>query len=318
MKTQCPNCKAKFNVNEKNTGKKTKCPHCAQPFTIEPFVMTPLTTPAATPVKIAEQPVAIPAKNAEPVKAAGTPVATPAKSEQPPVKTDTKVTEPVKAADTPVKTADKPEEEKPESKKLSKMLYVYCWAGAQIIAGIFGLLGLMLALRKGANSTLIAIFAAGNLFLVCSVLIELSLFYKMWNAIQDSKAYTSGAKAVGLLFIPVFNIYWALCMLTGFAEDYNSFIRRHSVTAKNLSLILFFVYAAAFILSVTFVTAPMVGILASVGLISRAFIAYPLLSWVLFFFALAAGIGHFIVYILFATKTCNAINALPDTLAKKN
>jgi predicted Zn finger-like uncharacterized protein len=267
MKTQCPGCKAKFNVNEQNVGKKTKCPKCAQPFTIEPL----LETPVQPPVKMAE----------------------------------------------PVIVAEKPVKEKPESKKLSKTVYVYCWAAAQIIAGVFGLLGVMLALRKAASTTLLATFAAGDVFLVCSLAIELALFYKMWSAIQDSAASATPTKAVGFLFIPVFNIYWALCMITGFAEDYNAFIQRHSIKAKDLPLVLFLVYAVMFILSATVVTTPMIGILASVGLVRRAFIAYRSLSWLLFYFALAVGIGHFITYILFATKTCSAINALRGTPASK-
>jgi predicted Zn finger-like uncharacterized protein len=41
MKTQCPNCKSKFNINETSIGKQAKCPKCAKPFVIEPFVETP-------------------------------------------------------------------------------------------------------------------------------------------------------------------------------------------------------------------------------------------------------------------------------------
>jgi len=284
MKTQCPGCKAKFNVNEQSVGKKAKCPKCGQSFTIEPLVETPVQAPV---------------KKVETQNTPEIPVAVPAKT-----------TEPAKVAEKPVK-------EKPESKKLSKAVYVYLWAAAQIIAGFLGLLGVMLALRKAASTTLLATFAAGDVFLVCSLAIELALFYKMWSAIQDSEASVSPGKAVGFLFIPVFNIYWALCMITGFAEDYNAFIQRHSVKVKDLPLILFLVYAVAFILSATVVTTPMIGVLASVGLVRRAFVAYRSLSWLLFYFALVAGAAHFITYILFAIKTCNAINTLPGAPAAK-
>ena len=94
----------------------------------------------------------------------------------------------------------------------------------RIIAGVLGTLGLVLAIQKGAKSTLIATFAAADVFLICSVAIEYMLFYKMWAAIKDSQTSISPGKAVGFLFIPVFNLYWALLMVTGFAEDYNSFI----------------------------------------------------------------------------------------------
>jgi predicted Zn finger-like uncharacterized protein len=286
MKTQCPHCKAKFSTSEQSVGKQAKCPKCVKPFTIESFIETPakIAESAAPSVKSAV-PAAIPAKSAKAVTATSA--------------------EPVKV-------------EKSNAKTLSKTVFVYCWIAVRIIAGIFGALGLVLAIRKGANSTLIATFAAADVFLICSVLIEMLLFYKMWAAIQDDQTSVSPAKAVGFLFVPVFNIYWALYMVPGFAEDYNAFIQRRSVKTQDLPLILFLIYAVVFILAATVVTTPMIGVFAFLRLISRAFNAYPLLSWMLLFFVFAAGIGHFITYILFAIKTCNAINALPVASAGKN
>jgi predicted Zn finger-like uncharacterized protein len=40
MRTQCPNCKSKFNINETSVGKQAKCPKCSNQFTIEQFVET--------------------------------------------------------------------------------------------------------------------------------------------------------------------------------------------------------------------------------------------------------------------------------------
>ena len=280
MKTQCPQCKAKFNINETSVGKQAKCPKCAKPFTIQPFIETPVVV--ETPVKSPEPIIVPPAKIAEPAK-----------------------------------------EEKPESKAitktaLSKTVFVSCWMAVRIIAGILGALGLMLAIRNGTNSTLIATFAAADVFLVSSVLIELALYYKMWAAIQDDQASTSPAKAIGFLFIPVFNIYWSLYMFPGFVDDYNAFKRRRSVKTKDLPFILFLIHAIVFLLAAFVVTIPMMCVFAFVGLISRAFIGYSQLSWMLCFFASAAGIGHFITYILFAIKTCSAINALPERKDRHN
>jgi len=324
MKTQCPNCKARFNVNETSIGKQAKCPKCGNPFTIQPFIETPV---AVEPPAISPKPVETPVQKTEPVSPPAkieSPVAPSAKSPEPvapPAKTPEPVAAPVKSAvpvaipatsAEPVKKEEKPES-KAVSKALSKTVFVYCWMAVRIIAGVLGALGLMLAIRKGGHSTLITTFAAADVFLVCSVLIELALFYKMWAAIQDDKASISPAKAIGFLFIPVFNIYWALLMVTGFVEDYNAFIQRRSVRTSDLPMSLFLIYAFAFILAATVLTTPMICVFAFVGLISRAFIAYPLLSWLLFFFAFAAGIAHFISYILVAIKTCNAINALSGT-----
>ena len=319
MKTQCPNCKARFNTNDASVGKQAKCPKCAKPFTIEPFIEMPVVVeppvkspePVAPPAKSPE-PVAPPVKIAEPIEPPA-PIAPPVKSPEP-VIPPVKITAPIAP---PAITVEPAKEEKPESKAvsktaLSKTVFVYCWTGVRIIAGVLGALGLMLAIRKEDHSTLIATFAAANVFLICSVAIEMLLFYRMWAAIQDDKTSISPAKAVGFLFIPVFNIYWALLMVTGFAEDYNAFIQRRAIKTKDLPMALFLIYAFAFISVATILTTPMICIFAFVGLISRAFIGYPAAAWTLFALVLAAGAAHFITYILFAVKTCNAINALPE------
>ncbi len=75
---------------------------------------------------------------------------------------------------------------------------------------------------------------------------------------------------------------------------------------------LFLIYAVLFMSAAMFVTIPMICVFPFTGLISRAFDGYSLASWVLVSIAAAAGIGHFITYILVAFKTCNAVNALPE------
>jgi len=299
MKTQCPNCKAKFNVNDKFVGKQAKCPKCAKGFTIEPFIETPV---AALTAENAEKSVESNGGDVRFVKRPMSNIQHPtSNTTDTGCTTERQNTQPAVSA---VKSLSKP--------ALSKTVFVYCWMALRIIAGALAALGLMLAIRKGTHSTLIAAFAAADVFLVCSVFIELALFYKMWAAIRDDEESILPAKAVGFLFIPVFNIYWALLMITGFAEDYNAFIQRRAVKTKDLPMSLFLIYAFAFILAATVLMTPMICVFAFVELISRAFIGYPLQSWLLFSFVSAAGIAHFITYILFAIKTCNAVNALPE------
>ena len=303
MKTQCPNCKAKFNVSDQFRGKQAKCLKCTKPFTIEEFIEAPAAGPGPAEAPVKAKPTS-PAQSAQP--------ATPPSPPAPPAATPSKtsVQAPAAPAPPPIKTPEPAEEKRPRTKGLSKVVFVYCWIAVRIIAGILGGLGLMLALRKETHSTLIMTFAAADVFLICSVAIELMLFYRMWAAIADNLTSISPSKAVGFLFIPVFNIYWTLLMVTGFVEDYNSFINRRSIQAKDLPFMMFLVYAFAFILASTVVTLPMIGVFVFVGLIPRAFASYPEQAWALLFIALAAGVIHFIMYIFFATKTCSAINAL--------
>jgi predicted Zn finger-like uncharacterized protein len=319
MKTQCPNCKAKFNINEASVGKQAKCPKCVKPFTIEPFVETSAT--AEQPVKSSE-PVTPPAKSPEPVTPPvkiAEPVVPPAPA-APPIKSPVPIAPQVKGpvpVAPPAISAQQATEVSPESKTpskaaLSKTLFVYCWMGIRIIAGVLGALGLMLAVQKGAKSTLIATFAAADIFLICSVAIEYALFYKMWSAIKDSQTSISPAKAVGFLFIPVFNIYWALLMVTGFAEDYNSFILRRTIKTRELPMSLYLIYAFSLMLSETVLTVPMLCIFGFLRYINRAFDEYTVAAWMLLAILSVAGIAHFVTYIFFAMKTCNAVNALPE------
>ncbi len=293
MKTQCPNCKAKFNINETSVGKQAKCPKCTNPFTIQPFREIPASPANRGEPAAAAAPAQIPEPIAPQIKSP-MPIAPPVMSAQP-------ATEVSKS---------------PSKAVLSKAVFVYCWAGVRIIAGVLGVLGLMLAIQKGAKPTLIATFAAADVFLIVSVAIEYMLFYKMWAAIQDDEASISPGKAVGFLLIPVFNIYWALLMVTGFAEDYNSFIIRRSIRARELPMSLYLIYAFALMLSETVLTAPMLCIFGFLRYINRAFEEYSFVAWALVVFLLAAGIGHFITYILVSFKTCNAVNALPGNAGK--
>ncbi|MHC4122667.1 MAG: MJ0042-type zinc finger domain-containing protein [Planctomycetota bacterium] len=303
MKTQCPGCKAKFTVGQGNIGKKAKCPKCSQPFTIE---------------ALAEAAVEAPAKSSEPEKKADE------------VCSQCRVTIGQKqkayiykanivcgrcynrmmGAEQQAPSPSEPEEE-PQSKNISKILYVYSWAVVRIIAGIICVLGLALIIKRADKSIVTATFAAGDFFLVCSVLIEIVLYYRMWAAIQDDTASIGPVKAAGFLFIPVFNVYWALYMIVGFAEDYNDFVRRYSIKTKDLSVGLFLAYAAAFLLSSVTITVPMIFIFKFFWAVRPAFTKYSHVSWPLFSVVLAIGISHFITYIMVAAKACKAINALP-------
>lgn len=302
-------------MNETSVGKQAKCPKCTKLFTIQPFIETPV-SPAklgepAAPLAQSPEPVAPPAKIAAPAEPPA-PVAPPVKSSEP---IAPQVKSPAPIAPPPISTQptkqEQPEPKAASKTALSKTLFVYCWMVVRIIAGILGALGLVLVIQKGAKSTLLATFAVADVFLVCSVAIELMLFYKMWAAIKDSQISISPGRAVGFLFIPVFNIYWALLMLTGFTEDYNSFVIRRSIRAGRLPMALFLIYAVLFMATAMFVTIPMICVFPFTRLISRAFEGYSFASWVLVSIAAAAGIGHFITYIVVAFKTCNAVNTLP-------
>ncbi|MBN2181195.1 MAG: hypothetical protein JW715_04715 [Sedimentisphaerales bacterium] len=125
-------------------------------------------------------------------------------------------------------------------------------------------------------------FLVAILALIYAVVIGAVFVYKMWKAIQDGYARTTPGKACGFLFIPFFNLYWIFQAYWGFAEDYNAYIERHSVSTSKLPSGLFLTYAILHVASAV----PYIGILP--------------------------GIGAFVIYIILVVQICKAVNALPE------
>jgi len=287
MKAQCPTCRARFNAPDQAVGRKVKCPKCNQPFVICTLAQnsTQETCSSCKTVISQHQQAYVYKSNIVCERCYNN------------LKVGEQKPPPAPGA-----------EEKPKSKKLSKYLYVYGWASVRFIDGIIYILGFNFAMKNSLD-TARAIFIAGNILLICNILIELMLYYKMWAPIQDAIDSISPLKAVLFLFIPLLNIYWALYMPVSFAESYNSFIQQKPVKIKKLPIALYTIYATAFLLSI-FVTVPMIFIFARVDLIKRAFITYSLFAHIMFVFVLIIGLFHLIMYIIFAIRTSNALNAL--------
>ncbi len=121
-------------------------------------------------------------------------------------------------------------------------------------------------------------------FLLVAAIYPFVLLAKMWGAIQDGQARATSAKAIGFLFIPFYNLYWIFQAWGGFPTDYNRYVERHQLPVSPLSSGLFVVYPILLLLSVI----PLVGILAAI-------------------------VSLFVVLMITVT-TCDAVNALADTV----
>lgn len=64
---------------------------------------------------------------------------------------------------------------------------------------------------------------------ILSAVVAFILIYKMWAAIQGMGARTSAGKALGFMFIPFFNLYWAFEVYWGWTKDYNRLPERDDV-----------------------------------------------------------------------------------------
>ena len=92
-------------------------------------------------------------------------------------------------------------------------------------------------------------------------------WYKAWRTIHDPHARTTPGKAVGFMFIPVFNLYWAFVLLWGFAKDYNAFCRRHNIGSPPEHLPAWYFLTVAILLGIfRFVQfVPLFGIIFGIG-----------------------------------------------------
>ncbi|MEZ4369901.1 MAG: hypothetical protein R3B07_03720 [Polyangiaceae bacterium] len=104
-------------------------------------------------------------------------------------------------------------------------------------AAVFG--GLVLSVALGVvpvlKPSLGLVAAAAPLGLLIGWVSQFVLLYKCWKSIQDGNARTTPGKAVGLLFVPLFNLYWVFNVLPGFATDFNRYIQRHRVDTPPLN-----------------------------------------------------------------------------------
>lgn len=178
---------------------------------------------------------------------------------------------------------------------VSKGFYLGIYLGGSVLGGIlltvamFAIIGGAAASESGdidpaAGGAIagggILLMILGSIILLASSIVVLVLYYKMWVAIQDGHARTTPGKAVGFMFIPLFNLYWVFQAIWGYSKDYNEYLRRHSIPAQPLSE----------------------------GLFLTACIL-PLLGWFPFVGSLI-GIANLVVCIIIVNSICNSINAL--------
>lgn len=117
--------------------------------------------------------------------------------------------------------------------------------------------GLALSLFSPGLAVIVTVFAQIG-FLV--------LLYQAWASIQDGYAGASAGSAIGLLFVPFFNLYWVFVALRGFARAFNVYVDRHGLSIKKLEPGLF----------------TLVAVYAVLGVPSRLFGVMGYLVWLLF------------------------------------
>lgn len=128
-------------------------------------------------------------------------------------------------------------------KQLSKLFYITLFITGYMFFGLFLVIEVYMRIYIGIPlPTIRSLVEIGFPYLIPIFVLILVLTFKMWRSIRDIYARTTPIKAVLLLFIPVFNIYWMYHVLVGFAEDYNGFISRNEIETPPLHYDLFYAF----------------------------------------------------------------------------
>jgi serine/threonine protein kinase len=96
-------------------------------------------------------------------------------------------------------------------------------AGNVISAIIAGLLWVPFSLGGISFSDLAGIVA---ICVLLSNILLLRVLYKSWTALPSKQARTTPGQAVGLMFVPFYNFYWAWNVFVGFAQDSNQYMKQ--------------------------------------------------------------------------------------------
>lgn len=128
-------------------------------------------------------------------------------------------------------------------KKVSKGFFL----GSVAAGGMIGII--LIGVGIDLESTWLS--GLGKLVMLYGGIVWLVLWYKAWSSIQDGYARTTPGKAIGLLFIPFFNIYWVFQAIWGFAKDFNKYTERHSIVARRLPEGLFLAYVIVVLANAT-------------------------------------------------------------------
>jgi len=145
------------------------------------------------------------------------------------------------------------------------------------------LTGAMMASENGADSaTVLWIFTA--LAYLGLIAVWVVFWHRAWSSIQDGSPRTTPGKAVGFLFIPLYNLYWMFQAYWGFARDFNVYVRERRLAVRPLAESLFRSLAILNALS---------------------FIPYVILF---------ASLACFVVQFMAVHRVCTSVTALADAI----
>jgi hypothetical protein len=86
------------------------------------------------------------------------------------------------------------------------------------------------------TTNMVAVSCIAEIVIIAFCVINFIMLYRFWKIDQDGHASTTPGKAVGFLFIPLFQIYWVFRAYTGLANDQNRYIDLHFGSQTGISV----------------------------------------------------------------------------------
>ncbi len=175
-------------------------------------------------------------------------------------------------------------------KPISKGLFL----SAIIAPGAFAMISvtgglLLLNLGRRDQQTMAAVLLVLALpALLIEIAAMIVLIVRMWGAIRGEHARTTPGLAIGLAFVPFFNLYWGFQVYWGWTVDYNNHVAAHGLDAPRMPQGL----AMTLCILMLFSIIPFVGIVA--------------------------GLVNMVLLIVFVSCVCDGINALANPVMKPN
>ncbi|MBN1593949.1 MAG: hypothetical protein JW941_11965 [Candidatus Coatesbacteria bacterium] len=126
---------------------------------------------------------------------------------------------------------------------ISKRFFVRSIAGG-LFLGYAAMLCAFINFATFDDTPALILAILGALFYLYGGICSLVLIYKMWASVQDGDARTTPGRAVGLLFIPLLNLWWLFHSIAGFPKDYNDYLSRHNLELPRLEPHLFVALSA--------------------------------------------------------------------------
>jgi hypothetical protein len=176
------------------------------------------------------------------------------------------------------------------TKVVSKAFYFWSYLAAQAIAALLTF-GLLIEGGGKVSEGFGPLVAGLSVFAVYALVVLALLVYRMWKAIPTALARTTPGKAVGFLFIPVFNLYWWFPAIWGWAKDWNSYAAKSEGKLRQMPE------------NLPLAIAIFGAIGGSIGTIA-AFGGVQWLSSIL-------AVPHYILVPIFIFKVCNLLNSAP-------